>query len=100
MLALPLDWRNTVFISDHTYKAADVTPLQIVGLDALRPVLDCPEILEAAYRLKVSQMRQGSKLLAKYHNAPFGYDVLAAINEHQTWFDFGRDSTFPAVASL
>jgi hypothetical protein len=68
---LPLDWGNTTIHSESTYRAADVVAVQMTGLKALTSLLSYDSVLDAAYELNLGQMRQGSRLFAKYHNAPF-----------------------------
>lgn len=77
---LPLKWGRSVFLTDNSYVAADVIAIEVRGVDALESLLRHTEVLDAAYRLNVAQMRQGSRLFAKFHNTPFAHDILNAVH--------------------
>ena len=79
--ALPLRWEKTTFIRDHTYSAAEVIPLQAIGLKALKALLAQPAVLDSVYNFNVRQMRQGSRLFAKFHNTALAYDALTATHQ-------------------
>ena len=49
---------KTTSIRDHTYSAADVIPVQVIGLKALKALLAHAEMLNSVYNLNVRQMRQ------------------------------------------
>ncbi|MBC7593563.1 MAG: hypothetical protein H7288_06450 [Kineosporiaceae bacterium] len=56
--ALGLRGEKTTSIRDHTYSAADVIPVQVIGLKGLKALLAQPEVLNSVYNLNVRQMRQ------------------------------------------
>lgn len=79
--ALPLRWEKTTFIRDHTYSAAEVIPLQVIRLKALKALLAQLAVLDSVYNFNVRQMRQGSRLFAKFYNTALVYDVLTATHQ-------------------
>lgn len=56
-------------------------PLQVIGLKALKALLAQPKVLDSVYNFNVRQMRQGSRLFAKFHNTALVYDVLTAVHQ-------------------
>lgn len=80
--AMSLRWDRATFVRDHTYSAAEVIPLEVVGLKASKPLLAQPVVLDSAFNLNVRQMSQGSRLFAKFHNTALAYDVLTATHQH------------------
>lgn len=68
------------FCRVHGYNAADdVASVDFRSLDELERLLESEPLLDACYRLNVELMRKGNVLQARYANAPFMDDVLAAI---------------------
>lgn len=82
--ALPRGLLNQVDLEERTYRSSRAFGISGTGLSPLERLLEVPEVLDAAYRLNVTQMRQGSRLFAKYHNAPFALDVMRNVADLAT----------------
>lgn len=68
------------FCRVHGYRAADgVASVDFRSLDGLERLLRSEPLLDACYRLNVELMRKGNVLQARYANAPFMDEVLAAM---------------------